>query len=1004
MMSKAAYYAQVAEKTAGRLTGSREEWAAFLRFAARFYKYAFPEQLLLYAQRPGAAACAEYEVWQRLGRYVRRGAKGIALLDSGSMQLRYVFDAADTGGGAPLRLWQYRREYREAVSAALEARFGAPVSSPEQLTELASGLAGAYWEGHSRDVLPIVDGSRLEGYDGFTIGVQFRKAAAVSIACTVLARCGGEPETHFTHEDFLPVFDFDTPDLVTELGTAVCQGSEQLLRQIERTVKRLEREKSAERSSYGERTDLHPERGLPLSGSDSGGAAGAASGQVRQDAEGISGGISSGAIQPADSQREIVVALPGDPGGGGKPDGTADAQAGGSGGGHRAAEGQQPHEVGGPHERLQGPGGGDHPDGTDLQLSLFQSREETLADTKMSASVSVSVEDLDRILRLGTGFAGGRNRLAELYRQSPDEKTAVAALKKEYGTGGRSYTFLDGREGFVEHSPAMGIRLQWYDPSGEAVISWTDAEKRIRQLISEGSYLSPEEMEAYERNHLETEDASPPAIRQTVDRRGEIQPEASEERSYEPRSEPYVFCEWSESSIFADRHSYSIREFDRLMKQADDARTAGAKAAMEKYGSRQKWYDADDPEYSAFLGYDKVKFTLVLSDGRTFTERQDIGDGDGGLLDFLGKYESYQELLPSLREAVRAEEARPEPDAEAAEHILSAQREENPFADAEKWVADYQSRTEAAIAALEPEQQRIVDAMRTAGFFYDPLSSTALDPLIFRAGGLTGGYPTSFKTWDEAYAFIDRAELKDTPGLREQVQSVLHPDSTLAQNTRKLDAGPASDQVDPKPKPKVTATAETIYPGDKNGLPFDVVVEKLHFDEPEQEQPEQPTAHNFRITDDHLGEGGPKAKFRANMDAINLLHELEVDGRDATPEEQEILSRYVGWGGLADAFDEQKPQWADEFRELRTALSPEEYAAARASTPNAHYTSPTVIRAIYDAVERMGFRTGNILEPSMGVGNFFGLLPESIQGSRLYGVELDSITGRIAQKLYSKNS
>ena len=413
------------------------------------------------------------------------------------------------------------------------------------------------------------------------------------------------------------------------------------------------------------------------------------------------------------------------------------------------------------------------------------------------------------------------------------------------------------------------------------------------------------------------------------------------------------------------------------------------------------FYDYETAQVEAFMAEHPDYHRIWGSDGQGLNGGTwVIYRNESDLPAFLREYAKGQRLADE-----RSAKYLPDVEVGTQQPGHTANKEENPFADVDKWAADYQSQTETAIAALEPEQRRIVDAMQTAGFFYDPLSTTALDPLIFRAGDLMGGYPTSFKTWAEAYAFIDGAELKDTPGLREQVQSVLHPDPTWAQNAHKLDAGPALEQTAPKlePEPTIITTAETVYPGDKNGLPFDVVVERLHFGEPEQEQPEppvQPAAHNFRITDDHLGEGGPKAKFRANMDAINLLHELELDGRDATPEEQEVLSRYVGWGGLADAFDEKKDSWAGEFRELYAALSPEEYAAARASTLNAHYTSPTVIRAIYDAVEQMGFQKGNILEPSMGVGNFFGLLPESMQGSRLYGVELDSITGRIAQKLY----
>ena len=219
------------------------------------------------------------------------------------------------------------------------------------------------------------------------------------------------------------------------------------------------------------------------------------------------------------------------------------------------------------------------------------------------------------------------------------------------------------------------------------------------------------------------------------------------------------------------------------------------------------------------------------------------------------------------------------------------------------------------------------------------------------------------------------------------------------------------------PAPEITSEPVTVYPGDKNGLPYDVVVERLHIDETEPTPPEpappaeqaghqrntdQPrrNAQNFRITDDHLGEGGPRLKYQANIAAIRLLKELEAAGRQASPDQQEVLSRYVGWGGVPEAFDPSKTAWAKEYAELKELLTPEEYEAARASTLNAHYTSPMVIRAIYEAVEQMGFHSGNILEPSCGVGNFFGMLPESMGESKLYGVELDSITGRIARQLY----
>ena len=247
--------------------------------------------------------------------------------------------------------------------------------------------------------------------------------------------------------------------------------------------------------------------------------------------------------------------------------------------------------------------------------------------------------------------------------------------------------------------------------------------------------------------------------------------------------------------------------------------------------------------------------------------------------------------------------------------------------------------------------------------------------------------------WPDA-APVLRAVFLEEAQAQSRTQAQPEPDISLPEQ-------PASEATEPE-QPQFTTETVAFYPGEKSQFPYDIEIQTIRTTEPEPPMPQKPPAENFRITDDNLGTGGAKAKFRANMAAINLLKELEFEGLQASPEQQEILSRYVGWGGLADAFDESKDNWKAEFAELYAALSPEEYAAARASTLNAHYTSPTVIRAIYDAVENMGFQTGNILEPSMGVGNFFGMLPESMKSSRLYGVELDSITGRIAKQLYPK--
>ena len=373
---------------------------------------------MIYAQRPDATACAEYDFWnQRMRRYIRRGSRGIALIDNsrGRPVLRYVFDVSDTGrmdNGLNPNLWQYREEHRDAVAAALEERFDVSGESgfTGQLEKIAAQLANEYWNDHREDILHIIDGSFLEGYDELNTGAAFRSAATVSITYMLMSRCGLEPDNYFQHEDFLSIFDFNTQDTVTELGTAVSIGSEQVLRQIERTVKQYERTKSAERSmEHEERADLHTGGGLPVSQRGVAGTAGPGPGEVREDAPAVLEGAPSGPVQPAGLEGDPVHSSAGDRGHSQQPSGEHDAPAGEGGGGHGTVEGQQPDGVGGPDEQLQGPGGGNYFVGAGLQLSFMppeipsqREQMEAILEAESAdapSAFSIPQADVDRVLR-----------------------------------------------------------------------------------------------------------------------------------------------------------------------------------------------------------------------------------------------------------------------------------------------------------------------------------------------------------------------------------------------------------------------------------------------------------------------------------------------------------------------------------------------------------------------------------------------------------------------------
>ena len=1446
MPSKTQFYAQLAAETARGLTDSLQTWTAFLETSARLYKYPYYEQLLIFAQKPEATACAGYEVWnETMNRYVRRGTKGIALIDSSgdTPRMKYVFDVSDTGGGANARrpfLWEYRPEHLDAVTAALENRFGKSgrVSLAFQLEDIAGDLIESWLDEHQRDLSGIVDGSFLEEYDEDNLRAVFKHAGAVSAAYMMMSRCGLDPSNYFTHEDFQPIFDFNTADTVGVLGTAISETSEQVLRQIEVTIKRYEREHRAERTENHERTELQGERGLSDPGSEPERDSGDAAGQVRQDAEDLSEGTSPGAVLESAPVGEAVSPSEGDRRDGAEPSGNDAAEADGSSGDQREAESRGPDAVGRADEQLQGPGRGDDPPGAGVQLndvdegpgqmSLFPSEAEqiqTIAEAESAqqapSAFSIPQEDIDLLLIFGSNdreahmkittefckhkrpervvdflkktfrgaygietergklssfaaedgihiargdgaeyardaqvlswldaatrigqlldegryatnvelaerrgfelsqlaqsllylyhdlseeaddagylsdlkphlrssytdaipttakalgdwesrqqiltsfrefveawkqdhtllrfryhrpaellqgiedldlpyssyetemrelpkvrhfiteddindylrnrhpYQGGKGRIYDYWQEPHTPKEKADFLKKEYGIGGSNNAFSHNFHADEDHS-GKGIRLRKPD-CGDVLMTWPQVVKRIDKLMAQDRYLSAEEKA--KRNALKEEQQAPEIPADVIEYNSIKETHADELVLFQRGDffelygeDAHAASELAQLAITAREipgvgivdmvgfPAHALEPYSEVLRDKYDlaiASTAegGTHEVQRVYSiDHEAAYaiDAHEAEFGAdgaraFGPYPPLRIATeedltaavqawngdmaskrrvsryMQEHGRELGADRWLRDEYGGELDaFPVSMSGLEQTELSWRDVQRRivtllkkdrfftdqeldnfEDIDPaevrERLAEAGivngEVVDPAALDADPFiqqvmADADR-TAEEEARqltdTEYAERHMIPgetffehdgRQYRIDSVIPETGavYYQDIGPGPSVDGMDMYLDSITnvrkymeyGDGPTfvtpggtvfrigddfdarsagdeiivrihleSVNEEDVTYSFPDGPEQEPVAMSRQEFDhyvdegrfSPVQPEVQAVDNSLTLTLSDGSTYhvgdtvtiggtafnitaigafdvqlLDPKQnypifraesresfeqlmlreKERKEPRAETVafYPAVENGLPYSIEIQTLHFDEPEPEPPAPtPPSENFRITDVHLGEGGPKAKFRVNMDAIYTLKTIERENRSATPEEQETLSRYVGWGGLADAFDKDKREWSGEYKELEAALTPEEYAAARGSTLNAHYTSPTVIKAIYDALANMGFQTGNILEPAMGVGNFFGMLPESMRDSRLYGVELDSISGRIAQQLYPK--
>ena len=1121
---------QLAQDTARRITGSHTAWMAYLQTAARLYKYPYHEQLLIFAQRPQATACAGYEVWKNtMRRYVRRGAKGIALLDTSgdAPRLRYVFDVADTGElsqSRSLNLWKLSEENAQAVSLSLENGYDVPAREglERQLRAISSQLAGACWVDRKQEIFDIVDGSFLEGYDEGAIGASFRRAASVSLEYALRSRCGLANEGRFIREDFIPVMEWNTPEAAAALGTAVSEMSGEVLRTIEISIRNHERSVEHDR--------LQAERRDPDSRSEAERNGGAAPGQVRTDAQDVPANASDDAVEQPAAKRDIAGAPAGDRRGGTEPSGAADAGADEGRGRDGGIESQRPDAMGRPDERLQGAGRGNHPQGAGVQLSFLEGLAAQpgteRAESDMPSALSIPQEVVDEVLRMGGNTAHHRERIVAAFeKQKPDTPDFLRSL-------------LHGGNGIVTDAGTFAV---WYGETGIRIsrgraarhapsaklVSWQEAAGRIGQLLEEGRFAANVELagaEGYERFRLAEKlwylrqdfsgkaiDAGYlPSLAKDGGRHFSEDTEWLAEKLTDPAFRTQLTREYrqflSDQQQSGDLLRFHFHRPDEILEALEDLdlpRRAFSSEMAEippvrqfitedeidanlaggglMYGSKGRIFAFFQQPYS-----DRERVDFLKQEYGTGGRSHALSNADGSDESHSGKGMRYQKRdCPEVRLTWQKVAGRIAGLIRQGLYLTEQEQAEYDRSQAEKAQAGKDTpqapQPDPAVWEYNGVKERHPDdlVLYQMGDFFElygedareaaPELGLQLASRAIPAGGRVEmcGFPanrlnqyleqlrarhdvTVSAASEGSAQRREYSVLSNGPEIEPvDDEEVIHPAAIReALERRGIVGGQVADperaesdpfiqqvmadaeqaSASPEEAPDGTGVAPFPYAvGDtvrlEDGKPFlieEVGTFTIRLRDPSLAYPliraesresfarlmeryPQTTlssAQNFRIMDDDLGVGGAKTRYGWNVAAIRTLRALEAEDRPATLQEQETLSRYVGWGGIPQAFDAQNEDWRREYAELKELLSETEYVSARASTLNAHYTSPAVIRAIYDAVEQMGFRTGNILEPAMGVGNFFGLLPESMAGSRLYGVELDSLTGRIARQLY----
>lgn len=975
-------------RTCKTVVSNPQNWQAFLASACRNYKLRYDEQLLVYAQRPDATAVLEIEQWNRIfGRWVNRGARGIAVFADENrtrQRLTHYFDISDTHESKYSRtvpIWDMRQEYEADVIETLESTFG-EIENKSSLAEAIMGAARNAAEDNIPDYLQdlyyATEGSFLEEVDNDIVASIYKNVVANSVAYMMMSRLGVDTDGYFELDDFRDVTNFNTQETLNALGFATSDIAEMGLTEVSKTITALNRqnriivgqdrneynkvENNDERSLDNERTDLHNGGRLQPSEPETSTAAGSDFGQIRSDEEKVSEGTSQSPLLQSPDEGRTDTALGGsgtesqqDGGNNPEPDGTER-------GSDRTDESRGYDEMGLSDELPSQLGTGNRESGSDIrledikplpdmggQLSFIQER----AEEQTTSAFSIPKEIIDNYLASGSGFANGKYRIYEQYQKSLSLKENADFLKKEYGTGGGTYA--GGVSDYNYDCDAKGVRIRkgYEENAPEIRMNWTEVAKEIGRLISDDRYLNKKEWWNYP-EWLAEQEVKRARVAEQIENRevmSTVPAQKEPEEQEMPQDVEYEYHLGDKVYIGASEYEILSIDDERVMLYDYDMPLFNKEFSHIEFDEKVRENPMNEhlivkevptEERNVTVDYNDAFF--INQDNATVTWIYYNPDSAAGG-QYVTNILNFDEITEIAKDSQTSNEFFDRLGSIANQTLADVGTEW--FSEAESRFLekpDFTDCTQDTMQSLvsEAEKSSVTEVQTNMG-------SVPIEDYREIVASQSG-----FDSYDEMYK----------QGYR------------------------IGNGYDKEPEPVVPAWEQK-----KKVKGFD-----LHPDVPMADR------HTFNLRENEVETVGKKERFRRNIMAIQLLKKCQEENRFATPEEQIVLSKYVGWGGLSEAFDENNSAWATEYLELSSVLTPEEYASARESTLTAFYTPPEVITAIYKAMEQMGFKEGNLLEPSCGIGNFIGMLPDTMQDSKIYGVELDRISAGIAQQLYQKTT